>query len=109
MLRGLLFETIDKKESHFSSLTNEIVLECRVVKMSGLWKKYTLVCFVVVDFLQLISTVESEATHLFSRNIKYHELSYIKIAEPGEPETFHHTNTFLRSTKKLCNIEKSLT
>jgi ABC-type sugar transport system permease subunit len=46
----------------------------------------------MIGFLGLISTADGATTHLFSRNLKSHELSYIGIDEPREPGMFNNTN-----------------
>jgi hypothetical protein len=61
--------------------------------MKNLSKKCRFVCFLLIGFLQPVSTTESATTYLFSRNPKSQKLSYIGIDELREPGEFNRTNT----------------
>jgi hypothetical protein len=80
------------------------VVELKVIKMNSLWEKYALVCFLLMGFLHLVPTAEGAATHLFSRNLKTHELSYIGIAEPCEPGAFNYTNTVCAQQESFATL-----
>jgi hypothetical protein len=72
--------------------------------MNSLWKKYALVCFLMIRFLQLVSTAEGATTYLFSRNPKSHELSYVGTDEPREPGAFDRTNIVCAQQKSFVTL-----